>query len=180
MQAAEKTAIEHDCIALRLEVRADNHGALSLYEKLGYSQFGTYEHYYEDDQTALRLEKLLVAQIAPPSRPPPYYRQTLEFTCGPACLLMALGWADPDFHPSRAAEVQLWREATTIFMMSGPGGCEPFGLAVSAYESGLAPEIFVSFYGALFLQSVRSEDKRRVMELAQVDFRRRAELSASR
>jgi hypothetical protein len=33
----------------------------------------------------------------------------------------------------------------------------------------------VSFYGALFLQSVRSEDKRRVMELAQVDFRRRAE-----
>jgi hypothetical protein len=39
----------------------------------------------------------------------------------------------------------------------------------------LAAEIFVSFYGALFLQSVRSEDKRRVMELAQVDFRARAE-----
>ena len=53
---------------------------------------------------------------------------------------------------------------------------KPFGLAVSGYESGLAAEIYVSFYGALFLQSVRSEDKRRVMELAQVDFRRRAEL----
>ena len=76
----------------------------------------------------------------------------------------------------RVEEIEIWREATTVFMMSGPGGCEPFGLAVSGYESGLAAEIFVSFYGALFLQSVRSEDKRRVMELAQVDFRRRAEL----
>ena len=110
MQAAERTAIERDCISLRLEVRADNHGAIALYEKLGYRKFGVYEHYYADDQAALRFEKLLVAQIAPPSRPPPYYRQTLEFTCGPACLLMALGWADPDFHPSRVAEVQLWRE----------------------------------------------------------------------
>ena len=78
--------------------------------------------------------------------------------------------------PDPVMEIRLWREATTVFMMSGPGGCEPFGLAVSGYESGLAAEIYVSFYGALFLQSVRSEDKRRVMELAQVDFRRRAEL----
>src|ERR1700681_1184556 len=28
MQAAEKAAIERDCILLRLEVRADNHGAI--------------------------------------------------------------------------------------------------------------------------------------------------------
>jgi hypothetical protein len=76
--------------------------------------------------------------------------------------------------PDAVMEVRLWREATTIFMMSGPGGCEPFGLAVAAYEHGLAPEIIVSFFGALFLQSVRSDEKRRVMELAQVDFRNRA------
>ena len=83
MQTAEKAAIERDCILLRLEVRADNHGAIALYEKLGYRQFGVYERYYEDDQKALRLEKLLVAQIAPPSRPPPYYRQTSNSPADP-------------------------------------------------------------------------------------------------
>jgi ribosomal protein S18 acetylase RimI-like enzyme len=175
MQAAEKTAIERDCIALRLEVRADNHGAIALYDKLGYKQFGTYEHYYEDDQTALRLEKLLVAQIAPPSRPPPYYRQTLEFTCGPACLLMALGWADPDFHPSRVAEVQLWRESTTIFMTSGLGGCEPYGLAVTLAKRGLLPSLHLSHEGPFFLDTVRNAEKREVMRLTQEEFRREAE-----
>src|SRR5690606_31173885 len=81
----------------------------------------------------------------------------------------------PTFVPDPVLEIRLWRQATTVFMMSGPGGCEPFGLAVTAHESGLSAEIYVSFYGALFLQSVRSAEKRRVMELAQVDFRRRAE-----
>ena len=175
MHAAEKAAIERDCILLRLEVRADNHGAISLYHKLGYRQFGTYEHYYEDDQTALRLEKLLVAQIAPPSRPPPYYRQTLEFTCGPACLLMALGWADPNFHPSRAAEVQLWRESTTIFMTSGMGGCEPYGLAVTLAKRGFHPSLHLSHVGPFFLEGVRNEEKREVMRLTQEEFRREAE-----
>jgi ribosomal protein S18 acetylase RimI-like enzyme len=175
MQAAEKAAIERDCIVLRLEVRADNHGAIALYEKLGYKQFGIYEHYYEDDQTALRFEKLLVARIAPPSRPPPYYRQTLEFTCGPACLLMALAWADPDFHPSRVAEVQLWRESTTIFMTSGLGGCEPYGLAVTLAKRGLHPSLHLSHEGPFFLDTVRNEEKREVMRLTQEEFRREAE-----
>jgi ribosomal protein S18 acetylase RimI-like enzyme len=175
MQAAEKAAIERDSILLRLEVRADNHAALALYEKLGYRQFGVYEHYYEDDQKALRLEKLLVAQIASPSQPPPYYRQTLEFTCGPACLLMALGWADPAFHPSRAAEVQLWRESTTIFMTSGLGGCEPYGLAVTLAKRGLHPALHLSHAGPFFLDTVRNEEKREVMRLTQEEFRREAE-----
>jgi ribosomal protein S18 acetylase RimI-like enzyme len=175
MGAAEKIAIDHDCVLLRLEVRADNRGAVALYEKLGYRQFGIYEHYYEDDQAALRLEKFLVAQVAPPSRPPPYYRQTLEFTCGPACLLMALGWADPDFHPSRAAEVQLWRESTTIFMTSGLGGCEPYGLAVTLAKRGLHASLHLSHEGPFFLDTVRNDEKREVMRLTQEEFRREAE-----
>ncbi len=89
--------------------------------------------------------------------------------------MMAMGHYQPGFVPDEVMEIRLWREATTVFMMSGPGGCEPFGLAVAAYENGLSAEIVVSFHGALFLQSVRSEEKRRVMELAQVDFRRRAD-----
>ena len=59
-------------------------------------------------------------------------------------------------------------------MMSGLGGCEPHGLAVAAADAGLSAEIFVSEEGVLFLESVRSEEKRKVMALAQADFHARA------
>ncbi|MGX5830761.1 peptidase C39 family protein [Mesorhizobium sp. 43Arga] len=175
LTAAEEAAFEHDRMMLRLEVREDNDRAIRIYERAGYRKIGREPGYYEDGATALRYEKTLRGDLPVATRVP-FYQQTCEFTCGPCCLMMAMANFDRNFVPDPVMEIRLWREATTVFMMSGPGGCEPFGLAVSGYESGLAAEIFVSFYGALFLQSVRSEDKRRVMELAQVDFRRRAEL----
>lgn len=175
LSAAEEAAFEHDRMMLRLEVREDNDRAIRIYEQAGYRKIGREPGYYEDGATALRYEKTLRGDLPVATRVP-FYQQTCEFTCGPCCLMMAMANFDRDFVPDPVMEIRLWREATTVFMMSGPGGCEPFGLAVSGYESGLAAEIFVSFYGALFLQSVRSEEKRRVMELAQVDFRRRAEL----
>ncbi|MER9319398.1 peptidase C39 family protein [Mesorhizobium sp. M0659] len=175
LAAAEEAAFEHDRMMLRLEVREDNLRAIGIYEQSGYRKIGREPHYYEDGATALRYEKTLRGDI-PVATKVPFYQQTCEFTCGPCCLMMAMANFDSGFVPDPVMEIRLWREATTVFMMSGPGGCEPFGLAVSGYESGLAAKIFVSFYGALFLQSVRSDDKRRVMELAQVDFRRRAEL----
>ncbi|AID29042.2 GNAT family N-acetyltransferase [Mesorhizobium sp. SEMIA 3007] len=175
LTAAEEAAFGHDRMMLRLEVREDNDRAIRIYERAGYRKIGREPGYYEDGATALRYEKTLRGDLPVATRVP-FYQQTCEFTCGPCCLMMAMANFDRDFVPDPVMEIRLWREATTVFMMSGPGGCEPFGLAVSGYESGLAAEIFVSFYGALFLQSVRSEDKRRVMELAQVDFRRRAEL----
>ena len=175
LAAAEEAAFEHDRMMLRLEVREDNDRAIRIYEQAGYRKIGREPEYYEDGATALRYEKTLRGDVPIATRVP-FYQQTCEFTCGPCCLMMAMANFDRGFVPDPVMEIRLWREATTVFMMSGPGGCEPFGLAVSGYESGLAAEIYVSFYGALFLQSVRSEDKRRVMELAQVDFRRRAEL----
>lgn len=175
LSAAEEAAFEHDRMMLRLEVREDNGRAIRIYEQAGYRKIGREPDYYEDGATALRYEKTLRGDLPVATRVP-FYQQTCEFTCGPCCLMMAMANFDGGFVPDPVMEIRLWREATTVFMMSGPGGCEPFGLAVSGYESGLAAEIFVSFYGALFLQSVRSEDKRRIMELAQVDFRRRAEL----
>ena len=175
LESAEDAAFEHGRMMLRLEVREDNGRAIHLYEHAGYRKIGREPGYYEDGEAALRYEKTLRGDI-PIATEVPFYQQTCEFTCGPCCLMMAMANFDRGFVPDPVMEIRLWREATTVFMMSGPGGCEPFGLAVSGYESGLAAEIYVSFYGALFLQSVRSEDKRRVMELAQVDFRRRAEL----
>lgn len=171
---AERIAYDHDRLFLRLEVREDNRRAIRVYEKSGYRRIGLEPDYYEDHAPALRYEKVLRGEAAVPTTVP-FYEQTAEFTCGPSCLMMAMAHYLPGFSPSPVMEVRLWREATTVFMMSGPGGCEPFGLAVAAYENGLAAEIIVSFHGALFLQSVRSAEKKRVMELAQVDFRNRSE-----
>lgn len=174
LEAAEQAAYENDRLVLRLEVREENERALRLYEKAGYHRIGREEKYYQDGATALRLEKLLRGDTALTTTVP-YYEQTAEFTCGSACLMMAKGHFEKGFKPDPVMEVRMWRDATTIFMMSGPGGCEPFGLAVTAHENGLAAEIMVSRQGPLFLQSVRSTEKRRVMKLAQVDFRTRAE-----
>lgn len=174
LEAAEDAAFEHDRMMLRLEVREDNARAISIYGRAGYRYIGREPDYYEDGATALRYEKTLRGDV-PAATTVPFYQQTSDFTCGPCCLMMAMAHFTPPFVPDPVMEIRLWREATTVFMMSGPGGCEPFGLAVAGHENGLSAEIYVSFYGALFLQSVRSAEKRRVMELAQVDFRRRAE-----
>ena len=174
LDAAESAAFERDRLLLRLEVREDNSRAIGIYEARHYRRIGRESDYYEDGSPALRYEKTLRGDV-PIQTSVPFYAQTADFTCGPCCLMMAKAYFEGDFRPDPVMEIRLWREATTVFMMSGPGGCEPHGLAVAAYEHGLAPEILVSFHGALFLQSVRSQEKRRVMELAQVDFRSRAE-----
>lgn len=174
LEEAEREAFEADRLVLRLEVREDNDRAIALYRAGGYRRIDRVADYYQDGMAAIRMEKLLRGAGRPPTLVP-YYEQTVDFTCGPCCLMMARAHFEPGFVPDPVMEIRLWREATTVFMMSGPGGCEPFGLAVAAFEHGLSSEIVVSFHGALFLQSVRSEEKRRVMELAQVDFRSRAE-----
>lgn len=186
LDALEAEAFEHDRMTIRLEVSEQNDAAIRLYETAGYRKFGRYEDYYDDGAAALRYEKWLPGDVdlaVDVDISTPYYEQTTEFTCGPSCLLMALRryntresewWskAGPQL------EVRLWRESTTVFMTSGIGGCEPFGLAVAAAEYGLVPEIYVSSKRSseqlLFLDSVRSEEKRRVMTLAQRDFRDRA------
>lgn len=174
LESVEHIAYDHGRMMMRLEVREDNARAIRLYEQNGYRRIGVEPDYYDDGMAALRYEKTLRGDV-PVATTVPFYAQTCDFTCGPCCLMMAMANFDRGFVPDPVMEIRLWREATTIFMMSGPGGCEPFGLAVAAHEAGLGTEIFVSAAGALFLQSVRSAEKRRVMELAQADFRGRAD-----
>lgn len=57
--AAEALARKHGCRRMRLEVRADNARARSLYERTGYALFTTVADYYEDGEAALRFEKAL-------------------------------------------------------------------------------------------------------------------------
>ena len=168
--AAESLALAHDCITLRLEVRLDNANAIRRYEKLGYRQFGRMPDYYEDHMEALRFEKRLVPQLNPDLMRVPYYRQTLDFTCGPSALMMAMHALDPKVKASRRLELRLWRESTTIFMTSGHGGCGPYGLALSAYRMGFDVDLYISEKGPMFLDSVRSPEKKEVMQLVQEDF----------
>ena len=139
---------------------------------------GGTSRYYDDGGDALRFEKQLVRRLPGLASPPPYFHQTTDFTCGPACMMMALAWADRNFRPSPALEFELWREASTICMDgAGPGGCEPFGIAVTLRRRGFLPEVYVSRPGPYFIDTVRDPDKRRVMRLTQSEFQRAAKVN---
>jgi ribosomal protein S18 acetylase RimI-like enzyme len=177
LAAAEAAALARGCRTIRLEVHVTNHAAISRYRKSGYREFSRLRRYYEDGGDALRFEKRL--HLVAPTAAPPYVHQTTEFTCGPACMMMALAWAERSSKPGPAAlEFELWREATTIFASSGAGGCDPYGVAVALKRRGLRPEIYVSRSGPYFLDAVRSAERRRVMQVTQLDFQRQAEALA--
>ncbi len=170
MQQAETDAIDHGCTHMRLEVRTDNEPAIRFYHRLGYRQFAALDDYYDDHATALRMEKRIRYLRMTPSRMVPFYGQTTEFTCGPASLLMVMGALEPDRALGRSEELRLWREATTIFMTAGHGGCGPHGLALAAWRRGFAVRLVVNQPGPLFVDSVRDPDKKAVMALVQSDF----------
>lgn len=171
IQAAEQVALEHECSTLRLEVRSDNDSGIHLYRSLGYRPFAKpVEDYYEDHMSAVRLEKRLWPQLKPELVKVPYYQQTLDFTCGPSALMMAMQALNTNLNLDRSLELRLWRESTTIFMTSGHGGCGPYGLALAAWHHGFDVEIFVNDQEVMFIDSVRSQDKKEVVRLVQQDF----------
>lgn len=169
VEAVEAASIEEDGVYMRLEIRRDNQASIALFRKMGYRQFGTYSDYYEDHMEALRFQKSLIA-LRPNLANVPYYQQTLDFTCGPAALMMAMKVFDGEIELGRTLELRLWRESTTVFMTSGHGGCGPYGLALSAYNRGLEVEVYVNDEGALFVDSVRNEEKKEVIRLVHEDF----------
>lgn len=103
-----------------------------------------------------------------PTRAVPYLRQTTDFTCGPAALLMALaalGLAGP---PDRAEELRLWRSATTV------GGCDPLGLAVAAADLGARPQVTLSTDQPILLELCDTDEERELRGFLQGEFRARA------
>ena len=170
MTRAEDEAVARGFTHLRLEVRPDNSAAIALYGALGYRQFAVADDYYEDHSPALRMEKRIRVLSDIPRLQVPFYAQTTEFTCGSASLMMAMAALDHQQAVNRSRELMLWREATTIFMTSGHGGCGPHGLALAAHKQGFSVSLMLSQAGPLFLDGVRDPDKKAVMELVQTDF----------
>lgn len=172
LKKAEELAINRNKTHLRLEVRPDNKTGISLYKKSGYREFGIKPQFYEDKTDALRFEKRLLPTNLGFKVKVPYYKQNMDFTCGPACLLMAMAATSKKIKPSFEEELSIWREATTIFMTSGHGGCGPKGLALAAHKRGFKSEIWISHKGPMFLDSVRSLEKKEVIKLVHQNFDR--------
>jgi ribosomal protein S18 acetylase RimI-like enzyme len=163
-------ADDEDCAYLRLEVKEGNKGAIKLYKKSGYVQFTQKEDYYDDGSPALCFEKRIKKLKITPRLDVPYHQQGTDFTCGPSCLLMAMKTFNPKYSMSLSNELQIWREATTIFMTSGHGGCGPQGLALSAWRRGYKAEMYLSHAQPMFVETVRSLEKKKIIELVQKDF----------
>jgi ribosomal protein S18 acetylase RimI-like enzyme len=176
LQACEDAALACGCDRVSLEVRVDNKRARALYERHGYVIREVLPEYYADGGAGLRMVKVLLNRRQAGVRLPiPYYAQTLEFTCGPACLMMAMKYHDPGLTLDRSLELRLWKEATLIFMTSGLGGCSAFGLAVAAQRRGFQIRIILADHQVSFLASVRSEEKKEVIRLVDAQLREEAE-----
>lgn len=62
----------------------------------------------------------------------PYYAQSSEFTCGPACVLMVMKHFDPRLEIGRELEFEVWRQCNMI----GVRGADPYGLSVPLIDAG--------------------------------------------
>ncbi|MGL5290574.1 MAG: ribosomal protein S18-alanine N-acetyltransferase, partial [Vibrionaceae bacterium] len=142
LNQCETYAVEQGYITMRLEVREDNADAIALYKKRGFKKLRVLIHYYDDLIDGIRMQKRLGTTGPSKKLPMPLYVQTLPFTCGAACLLMSFAALGHPEKPTRTKEVQLWREATTIFMAAGHGGCSGHGLALAAYRRGFEVELW--------------------------------------
>lgn len=79
----------------------------------------------------------------------PYYNQSTDFTCGAASLLMAMKSLDKAAPFDRLHELQVWREANTVFMGKGHAGSSPYGIALAAWRRGFHAEIWLSHPGPI-------------------------------
>jgi ribosomal protein S18 acetylase RimI-like enzyme len=173
--ALENKTVAAGKLFLRLEVEKTNQRAINLYQSMGYKIFGDYEHYYENNGDAFRMQKAIRQAVKFDRLPSyPWYAQTTDFTCGPAALMMAMNSLSNILLMDQALELDLWREATTIFMMAGHGGCHPIGLALAAKKRGFAVNVYINKPLPLFTSGVRQEVKKKTIELVENQFHSRA------
>ena len=62
----------------------------------------------------------------------PYYQQSSEFSCGPACVLMVMKHFEPRLEIGRCLEFEIWRQCNMI----GTKGADPYGLSVPLIDAG--------------------------------------------
>lgn len=84
---------------------------------------------------------------APIHREIPFCHQHYDYTCGPACLMMALRYWNFGEHCETDLEIDLWREGTLVTVY----GTSRFGLAYSAAIRGLQARVMSNTGGVDFV-----------------------------
>ena len=175
LHACEHEAINHKCKRLSLEVRTDNKQGIGFYTKHGYRVTEKLPKYYSGRASGYRMVKTLWVKLFKQIKLDiPYYAQTLDFTCGPASLMMAFKYFDRGLKLNRVLELDLWREATLVFMTSGYGGTGPFGMAWAAQKRGFSVKVVLSAEQTPFFSSVRTKEKQAVIKLIHEDLKQKA------
>jgi ribosomal protein S18 acetylase RimI-like enzyme len=181
LEACEREAFRQGYRKISLEVRTDNKAAIAFYRYHGYTLKETLPRYYSGKASGYRMVKSLPGSAFKDIKlDVPYYGQTLEFTCGSACLMMAFKYFKPGVKLNRTLELRLWREATLIFMTAGFGGTGPFGLALAAQSRNFPVRLVLSAKQTPFFSSVRTRGKREVIKLVHDDLKRQALASGVR
>lgn len=67
----------------------------------------------------------------------PHYRQSTDFTCGPACVMMVLKFFNQEVDLDRRLEFEIWRECNMI----GALGSDAFGLSIPFLKRGLGVKV---------------------------------------
>lgn len=98
------------------------------------------------------------------------YIQSTGFTCGPVSLAMAMGDG-----VTRSDEIAIWREATTLIGLTGPGGCDPYGMSLAAQRRGFEVTLHFDSAEPVLLDRANTEEKKDLMRFVQAEFRREAE-----
>ncbi len=110
----------------------------------------------------------------------PYYEQTSQFTCGPACVLMTVAALDRDpFELARVAEFDVWRRT----MLVGTGGTDAFGLSLPFIDRGYEVRIFNEKTPTIpraLLQSFLTEEDARLAAWSSKEARQEAMRSGAR
>jgi ribosomal protein S18 acetylase RimI-like enzyme len=175
LKACEDKALKNKYRRLSLEVRTDNRSGIEFYKKHGYKITEKLPGYYSGVAPGYRMVKDLGRKlIRPIGLDIPYYAQTLDFTCGPAAMMMAFKYFNPKTELNRTLELELWREATLVFMTSGFGGTGPFGMAWAARKRGFTVKVVLSARQTPFFSSVRKREKRAVITVVHEDLKHKA------
>jgi hypothetical protein len=89
----------------------------------------------------------------------PYYSQTADFTCGPACVLMVMKHFEPELKIGRELEFEVWRQCN----MLGVRGADPYGLSVPLIDAGYKVRLITEWKKIVDAKSWRRRLKQRRM-----------------
>lgn len=91
----------------------------------------------------------------------PFYKQTMDFTCGSACIIMTLSHFDSSFSLDRNSEMDIWREGSSILVL----GMGRYGISFPFLSRGYRVEVLTNLHDIDFLSRIEKRLDGHAMEL---------------